>query len=124
AASPDSDTGRALAYAIGAAADIRLRELIAMAIGERDALELWLEAAGGVTGAAAQLSRAFDIKPDDSEERIAAEFLGKSPIQPSEWAGIARIGASGKKTDKDQAERFTALPTLAGARQIERYIEI
>jgi ATP-dependent helicase/nuclease subunit A len=124
AAKPESDTGRALAYAIGAAADSRFRELIAMMIEERDAVEAWLNSAGGIGGAKDQLSRALELDLSDSEEAIAAEFLGKSEIKPSEWAEIARIGAGGGIKDSEQAERFTALSTLSGARQIDRYIEI
>ncbi|MGC1464706.1 MAG: UvrD-helicase domain-containing protein, partial [Pseudolabrys sp.] len=59
AADPQSDAGRALQYAIGAVADGTFRELIAEAVGERDAVGAWLESAGGIGGAAAQLSRAL-----------------------------------------------------------------
>lgn len=121
---PDGDTGRALHYAIGAAANSRFRELIAMAIDERDRVEAWLDSAGSIAGAKDQLSRALNLAPGDNEQGVAADFLGKSDIKPSEWAEIARISATGKKGDKEQAERFGALPSLSGARQIERYLEI
>ncbi len=124
AGDPQSGTGRALEYAVGAVADITFRDLIGETIEERDAVEAWLDSAGGFAGAAAQLSRALNIAVDDSEEKISAEFFGKSRIPQSEWAAIAAIGATGKKTDRDQSERFTSLPGLAGAQQIERYIEI
>src|SRR6185437_7128671 len=124
AADPQSDAGRALQYAIGAVADGTFRELIAEAVGERDAVGAWLESAGGASGAAAQLSRALGIDANDSEQTIAAEFFGNSLVAQAEWASIAAIGAAGKKTDRDQAARFAALPTLAGMQQIERYIEI
>jgi ATP-dependent helicase/nuclease subunit A len=124
AGKPQSETGRALEYAIGAAADITFRELIGNAIAERDLVEAWLKSAGGLDGAKAQLSRALDIDAGDSEEKISAEFFGKSRIPSSEWSAIAAIGASGKKTDRDQSERFTSLPSLAGARKIDRYIDI
>jgi len=124
AGKPQSETGRALEYAIGAVADVTFRELIGKTIAERDAVEAWLGSAGGLDDAAAQLSRALDIASDDSVEKIAAEFFGKSLIPPSQWAAIAAIGAAGKKTDRDQGERFASLASLTGARQIDRYIEI
>ncbi|MBV9954256.1 MAG: double-strand break repair helicase AddA [Pseudolabrys sp.] len=124
AANPESAIGRALRYAIGAVADLRFRELIAMAIAERDAVTAWLKSAGGVDGAAAQLSSGLGVAVDDSEDRIAAEFLGKSVIPRSDWAEIAKIARTGKDSDVEQATRFDALPSLVGARQIERYIEI
>jgi ATP-dependent helicase/nuclease subunit A len=124
AGKPESDTGRALEYAIGAAADVTFRDLIRETIAERDAVEAWLRSAGGLVGAAAQLSRAFDIATDDSEAAVSAEFFGKSRIPQSDWAALAAIGATGKTTDRSQSERFASLPGLTGVRQIERYIEI
>ena len=124
AGKPQSDPGRALEYAIGAAADVTFLDLIGKAIAERDLVEAWLESAGGLDGEGWNVSRALNIDVDDSDEKIAAEFFGKSHIPPSEWSAIAAVGASGKKTDRDQAERFTSLSSLAGARQIDRYIEI
>ena len=64
------------------------------------------------------------IAVDDSEEAISVDFFGKSHIAQSEWASIAAIGGAGKKTDRDQGDRFAALPSLTGARQIDCYIEI
>lgn len=124
AASPQGETGRALQYAIGAAADLTFRDLIGKTVAERDAVEAWLDSADGLNGAAAQLSRALDIAVDDDEEKISAEFFGKSFIPQPEWPAIAAIGAGGKKTDRDQSERFASLASLSGAQQIERYIEI
>ncbi|HEX5507739.1 MAG TPA: double-strand break repair helicase AddA, partial [Pseudolabrys sp.] len=124
AAAPQSETGRALRYAIGAVADGTFRNLIGDAIEKRDAVEAWLTAAGSVKGAAKELSHAIGIDPADNEEIVAAEFFGKSLVAQSEWSTIASIAATGKETDRQQAERFTSLPTLFGLHQIERYIEI
>src|SRR5579872_398075 len=125
AANPQSDIGRALQYAITAVADVTFRDLIATAIGERDAVEAWLASAGGLDGAAAQLSRALNIDPAHSEEKVTTEFLGNSLIPAAEWRTIAAIGAaSGKKTDNAQGQRFASLASLAGAQQIDAYIDI
>ena len=121
---PQSEIGRALQYAIGAVADLTFRDLIGKAIDERDAVEAWLGSAGGLKGAAAQLSRALNIAVDDSEENLSTAFFGESLIPQSEWSAIAAIGAGGKKTDQDQSDRFVSLPSLAGAQRIDRYIEI
>ncbi|MGH6664437.1 MAG: UvrD-helicase domain-containing protein, partial [Pseudolabrys sp.] len=125
AAKPENDAGRALQYAIGAVADLTFRDLIGKTIDERHAVEAWLESAGGLNGAAAQLSHALNIGADDSEQKIAAEFFGKAEIVQSDWPAIAAIGAASKKpTDRDQGERFASLANLTGVQQIERYIEI
>src|SRR5665213_1720554 len=125
AADPESGIGRALGYAITAVADVTFRELIGKTIDERDAVEAWLLSAGGLPGAAAQLSRALDLAPAESEDTIAAEFFGNSTIAPSEWSSIAAIGAASKKsTDRDQSGRFAALAAMSGPQQIDRYIEI
>lgn len=124
AAHPQNQTGEALRYAIGAVADGTFRDLIGKAIEKRDAVEAWLAAAGGLKGAAKELSHMLGIDPADSEDIVADEFFGKSVVAPSEWSTIAAIAAGGKKTDREQAQRFTLLPTLAGLQQIEHYIDI
>jgi ATP-dependent helicase/nuclease subunit A len=124
AASPGGDTGRALAYAITAAADSTFRERVSEAIDSRDALEAWLDAAGGLDGATAQLSKLLGCEPGETEDTIARRFFDESTFSEKEWAGIAAIGGTGNKTDLEQAARFASLPALGLAERIERYIDI
>ena len=61
AGEPDSPLGRALAQAVLAAADVTFRDLVRETIRQRDKLMRWVEAAGGVPQAMAQLSQALGI---------------------------------------------------------------
>jgi ATP-dependent helicase/nuclease subunit A len=124
ATKPDSEAGKALTYAITAAADSTFRECITEAIDSRDAIEAWLDAAGGLDGAAVQLSKLLGCEPGDTENIIARRFFDESALSEKEWADIAAIGATGSKTDLEQAARFASLPTLGSMERIERYIDI
>src|SRR5436309_11139378 len=54
---PDSPLGRALAQAVLAAADITFRDMVREVIRQRDKLTRWVDAAGGVPQAMAQISQ-------------------------------------------------------------------
>ena len=55
-AAPDSALGRALATAIVVAADQTFKDVVSDAIRKRDAIAAWIERAGGVDAAIAELS--------------------------------------------------------------------
>ncbi|MGZ9073725.1 MAG: UvrD-helicase domain-containing protein, partial [Rhodoplanes sp.] len=63
AAERDGPLGRALTAALAAAADTRLRELVREAVEQRDALTAWIDGAGGLSAALAQLSRTLGVGP-------------------------------------------------------------
>jgi ATP-dependent helicase/nuclease subunit A len=124
AAAPEGPLGGALAHAIAAAADVTFREMVREAIGQRDALTQWIEAAGGVDGAVAQLSQSLGVDPADSDERAVAEFLATTLIQPSEWSAVAAALAEGSDSDKDQGARFASLPRLDPPERLATMLEI
>ena len=75
AADPDSALGHALANAITAAADITFRDMVSEAIGERDRLDAWIAAAGGVTRRSVRCrARSASIRPI-APPRSTAEIL-------------------------------------------------
>jgi ATP-dependent helicase/nuclease subunit A len=124
AGNPQGSLGRALETAIAAAADQTFRQVLKDAIGARDKLTAWLDATGGVDGAIAQLSGAFGIDANDTEEKIDAVMLSGSPIKPSEWPVFAAALAGGAKTDKDHSERFASLAQLGEGERREVYLDI
>jgi ATP-dependent helicase/nuclease subunit A len=124
AETPDSPLGRALAQAVLTAADVTLKDMVREVIGERDALMRWVAEAGGFDAAMAQLSRALDVRPDETLAELDRRIFDDSLIARSEWSSIAEVLMDGSKTDKDQGDRFHALATLNGADLLERYIDI
>ena len=124
AAQPNSGTGRALNYAIGAVADLTFRDLIGKTIRERDVIEAWLDSAGGLPGAAAQLSQALALHADDTAASLDAKIFESGHITNSEWASVAAALNGGSKTDKEQGARFHALLTLRGTEALENYFDI
>lgn len=124
ASQPDSALGKALSVAILAAADITFRDMVRETIRKRDGLTRWVEAAGGVPEAMAQLSHALGVEPDETAESINAAFFESGALSRSEWASIAAALGQGSKTDIEQGGRFTALAKLQGNELIETYLDI
>jgi ATP-dependent helicase/nuclease subunit A len=110
AAAPESALGRALATAVGCAADQTFRDAIKEAIRKRDMVQTWVEKGGCIAGAIVALSAILGIAPDDSIERIDAETT-EGPFLPSSgWRATAAILSRGAKSDREQAQRLeTAL---------------
>jgi ATP-dependent helicase/nuclease subunit A len=124
ASTPQSPLAAALATAMTAGADQTFRDVVREAIGRRDAFIDWRVRAGTVDEAVAALSRTLGIAAEDTLDSVEAEFFVGSLIPESEWLAIAATLAQGNKTDRDRAERFSALVGLTGANRIEPYLEI
>ena len=124
AETPDSPLGRALRQAVLAAADITFQDMVRAAIRERDTLTRWVDEAGGVTPAMAQLSRMLGVEPEETVADVDAAIFKDSPIASSEWAAVADALAAGSKTDQEQAARFGALASLHGTGRLETYLDI
>ncbi len=124
AGAPNSPLGRALDQAVLAAADVTFRDMVREVIRAREKLMNWIEAAGGVPQAMAQLSQALGVKPDETVQQTDAAIFGQSPIASSEWAAIGAALTGGAKTDKEQGARFHALAALNGTELLDTYLDI
>jgi ATP-dependent helicase/nuclease subunit A len=120
----DSALGRALQTALTFAADQTLTDAIREAIGERDRILQWVETAGSVDAAIAQLSKQLGLKDDDSFESINERIFSESLIPTNEWSEIAAILAAGKSTDCNQAALFDSLQHLSGPERLSSYLLI
>ena len=124
ATQPESALGRALEIAILAAADTTFRDMVREAIRARDKLVRWVETAGGVPEAMAQLSHTLGVEPDETAESINTAFFESGVLSRSEWASVAAALGQGTKTDIEQGGRFMALAKLQGNELIETYLDI
>ena len=124
ARSPGSNLARALDTAMTAAADQTFRDVVREAIGRRDAVMRWVNGAGSIEAATANLSKLLGVDRSDSIEAIEAAYFSGEIIAPSEWPAIAKALASGRKTDREQSERFRRLASLSGSERIETYLDI
>jgi ATP-dependent helicase/nuclease subunit A len=124
AAALDSPLGRALTTAITAASDQSFRAVVNEAIGERDALMSWIERAGGVEAAIAELSETLGVAPGETTESVEAEFFTGSLIAATEWPAVAAALAEGSKADAEHAARFHQVGQRAGADRLKTYLSI
>jgi ATP-dependent helicase/nuclease subunit A len=124
AANPGSALAGALNVAMTAGADRTFRDVVREAIGKGDAISQWVQRAGSVETAIANMAPVLGVGPSDTVEKIEAEFFSGVIIPPSEWPALAQTIARGGKNDCERAECFASLQTLAGSELVEKYLDI
>src|SRR5262245_13945777 len=96
---PDSPTGRALAAIIPAASDYWFQEGLLESIRERERLIEWVEHAGGIAQAAAQLSTTLGIDPADTLKAAETEILDGPHLPSQNWMAVEGICRTGTAND-------------------------
>ena len=86
---PESATGRALLTAMASAADVTFKDVIREACLSRDHFMAWTDAAGSAHAAAAQISAALGVDPDDRIEDVEREIVDGPNLPRSRWQEIA-----------------------------------
>ena len=124
AAKPDSALGRALASVIGSTTDQTFRDVLSEAIRKRSGLMAWIDRAGGIDGAIAELSNTLGLAPNETTSTIEAEFFADALIAPAQWPAVVAALAQGGKSDIEQSNRFGQLETLSGAERLKTYCSI
>ncbi|MGA2124735.1 MAG: double-strand break repair helicase AddA [Xanthobacteraceae bacterium] len=124
AAAPDGPLGRALATAIASAADRTLVEVIEEAIRERDRLVAWIERAGGIADAVAELCLILGVSPGESGDDLDARLTQGPDLPASEWPAIARALSEGSASDLAQAERFDRAAATTGDARRAAYLSV
>ena len=124
AARTDSALGKALATAIVAAADTTFREVIGEAIAQRDALTAWIERAGSVEAAIAELSRSFGVDPADTLESLEDEFFSASLVPEAEWPLLIEVLETGSVSDKKHIKALQDARAASGRERIDEYLKI
>jgi ATP-dependent helicase/nuclease subunit A len=120
-ANPDGALGRALATVIGSASDQAFRDGLGEAIRKRTSLMGWIDHAGGIEPAIAELSVMLGLRQGETTETIAAQFFDEALIAATEWPAVRRALAEGGKTDAEQSDRFGQLETLSGFERLKMY---
>jgi ATP-dependent helicase/nuclease subunit A len=121
---PDSATGRALMTAMASAADVTFKDVVREACLSRDHFMAWTDAAGSAQVAAAQISAALGVDPNDRIEDVERDILDGPHLPRSEWEAVARVLDTGNKTDQDQAARLRAALVFSGAAQVDEYLGV
>jgi ATP-dependent helicase/nuclease subunit A len=124
ASATDSALGRALRHAVTSAADSTVRAKLQEAIKERDKIARWLDAAGTVEEAVAQLSRALGIDPADNLAAIHKEIVEGPHLPFSEWAAAAAAFEQGSPRDHEQAARLTEAVAASDASRPDKYLGV
>src|SRR3954468_20263246 len=121
---PDSATGRALTMAMASAADVTFKDVVREACLSRDHFMAWTEAAGSAQAAAAQISAALGVDPNDRIEDVERDIVDGPNLPRSRWQDIALVLETGSKTDQDQAARLRGALVFTGAAQVDEYLGV
>jgi ATP-dependent helicase/nuclease subunit A len=121
---PDGVLSKALETAIGAAADITFKDVIAETIGKRDLITAWIGRAGGVPHAIDELSCALGLVPGDSLQAVENEYFSSSLISQAEWPALIDVFSSGSKTDQERASALSDARRATGRERIENYLDV
>lgn len=114
AADGGSTLGQALSMAITRAADTNLREALRETVRGRK-LSQWIDRAGSLDAAMAQLSQTMGLEPSDNLEALDGEFFSASLFSPAEWREAAGILTQGSQADQKTAAELIRLAQLSGA---------
>ena len=123
-AAPDSALGKALAAAIVVAADQTFKDVVGDAIKKRDAIAAWIDRAGSIEKAIAELSRSFDLAPDDSLAKVEQEYFAASHIPQAEWPALIEMLSAGSANDQKHIAALEAARTATGRDRIENYLKV
>src|SRR3954467_4045243 len=121
---PESATGRALMTAMASAADVTFKDVVREACLSRDHFMAWTDAAGSAQPAAAQISAALDVDPNDRIEDVERDIVDGPNLPRSRWQDIALVLETGSKTDQDQAARLRGALVFTGAAQVDEYLGV
>jgi ATP-dependent helicase/nuclease subunit A len=121
---PESATGRALMTAMASAADVTFKDVVREACLSRDHFMAWTDAAGSAQAAAAQISAALGVNPDDRIEDVERDIVDGPNLPRSRWQDIALVLETGSKTDQDQAARLRGALVFTGAAQVDEYLGV
>src|SRR3954462_7341921 len=121
---PDSATGRALMTAMASAADVTFKDVMREACLSRDHFMAWTDAAGSAQAAAAQITAALDVDPNDRIEDVERDIVDGPNLPHSRWQDIALVLETGSKTEQDQAARLRGALVFTGAAQVDEYLGV
>jgi ATP-dependent helicase/nuclease subunit A len=121
---PESAAGRALYTAMASAADVTFKDVVREACLSRDHFMAWTDSAGSAGAAAAQMSAALGVDPNDRIEDVEREIVDGPNLPRSRWEEIAAILDTGSKSDQDQATRLREAEVFSGAAQVDEYLGV
>src|SRR6202041_818375 len=121
---PDSVLGHALQTAMANAADVTFKDMVREACLSRDHFMAWTDAAGSADAAAAQMSSALGIDPQERIEDVEREIVDGPPLPRSRWREIARVLDTSGKSDQGQAAQLREALISTGAAQVDDYLGV
>src|SRR5439155_4130191 len=114
----------ALPAVIAAGTDRNFGAAVEEMIGKRDALIPWIERAGGLEAAVAELSAMLGIAPGESLEEIERAMVEGPVLPPAQWLPVAELLAAGTRADCERAKHLRAADETTGAARLQAYLSV
>jgi ATP-dependent helicase/nuclease subunit A len=121
---PDSTAGRALYTAMASAADVTFKDVVREACLSREHFMAWTDGAGSAVAAAAQMSAALGVDPNDRIEEVERDIVDGPNLPRSRWEEVGAVLDTGSKSDQDQATRLREALVFGGAAQVDEYLGV
>src|SRR3981189_1594533 len=121
---PHSVAGRALNVAMASAADVTFKDGVREACLSRDHFMAWTDSAGSADAAAAQMSAALGVDPDDRIEDVEREIVDGPNLPRSRWREVAATLDAGSKSEQGHAARLRQALNSIGSAPAEEYLRI
>jgi ATP-dependent helicase/nuclease subunit A len=121
---PDSAAGRALTLAMASAADVTFKDVVREACLSRDHFMAWTDAAGSADAAAAEMSAALGVDPNDCIQDVELEIVDGPNLPRSRWVEIAVLLETSSKADQKQAMRLREAKAAGGITQVDDYLGV
>ncbi len=121
---PESRAGRALRVAMTTAADMTFQNVIREATFSRDKFLAWINHAGSVDAAMAQLSTSLGLAADDTLTAIETDIVDGPHLPRRSWIATAQQLEAGTVTDGKQGLRLREALTLEGSAQVDDYLSV
>lgn len=121
---PDSPAGRALRYAMSAATDATLRDVVNQACLSRDHAMTRTDDRG-IAQAIRDAADALSVDPVERVEDVEREIVDGPNLPRAQWLSAASLLATGSSTDQAQAKRLREAQAMAGdTAQADRYLDV
>lgn len=121
---PGGAAGRALYTAMASAADVTFKDVVREACLSREHFMAWTDGARSADAAAAQMSAALGVDPNDRIEEVERDIVEGPNLPRSRWEEVAAILDSSSKSDQDQATRLREASAFSGAAQVDEYLGV
>ena len=121
---PDSAIGGALATVIPLASDFVFQNALREAIRKGGKIVPWIDAAGGIDNAMAELAETLGLEPGETLADVENAIVEGPHLPSGDWTSTAALCARGSSTDQEQGKRLRYAGASSGGTRLNAYLGV